>query len=62
MIAAAKGHEKCVKKLIRLGADFWNDNEDSQSAIVEEGSEGESEEEEDEESDLESECSFISKS
>lgn len=27
MIAAAKGFEKSVKKLVRLGADFWNDNE-----------------------------------
>jgi ankyrin repeat protein len=27
VIAAAKGHEKSVKKLIRLGAVFWNDGE-----------------------------------
>lgn len=25
MIAAAKGHEKSVKKLMRLGAAFWNE-------------------------------------
>lgn len=25
VIAAAKGHEKSVKKLIRLGAVFWTD-------------------------------------
>jgi hypothetical protein len=25
MVAAAKGHEKAVKKLMRLGAVFWND-------------------------------------
>lgn len=24
MIACAKGHEKSVKKLVRLGAEFWN--------------------------------------
>ncbi len=27
MIAAAKGFEKSVRKLIRLGADFWNNEE-----------------------------------
>ena len=26
MVAAAKGHEKAVKKLMRLGAVFWNDS------------------------------------
>ena len=27
MVAAAKGHEKAVKKLMRLGAVFWNDSQ-----------------------------------
>jgi hypothetical protein len=27
VIAAAKGHEKSVKKLIRLGAVFWNNDD-----------------------------------
>ena len=26
MVAAAKGYEKSVKKLMRLGAVFWNEN------------------------------------
>lgn len=29
MIAAAKGHEKGVKKLMRLGAVFWNDSDEA---------------------------------
>ncbi len=31
MIAAAKGYEKAVKKLMRLGAGFWNDSMEEKS-------------------------------
>jgi ankyrin repeat protein len=30
VIAAGKGYEKCVKKLIRLGAAFWRDDDDEE--------------------------------
>ena len=34
MVAAAKGHEKSVKKLMRLGAVFWNDFENDGSKLT----------------------------
>ena len=33
MVAAAKGHEKAVKKLMRLGAVFWNDSQGDSSKL-----------------------------
>ena len=60
VIAAAKGHEKSVKRLIRLGADFWNDNEESQSAIT--PNENLDDQSDDTFSDIDSEYSFVNKS
>ena len=60
VIAAAKGHEKCVKWLIRLGAHFWHDSEEVESSITPNQNESD-EESEDSFSELESENSYLSR-